>query len=602
MTLKPPAQGEGGGTILRVVAGHSAGRAFQVTGEPFVIGRAAEADGKLDDPQLSRLHARLTEVGGRLVIEDLGSTNGTFVNGRQIRAPTPVEPGDTIWAGITTLTLTTRKRPVSEVAPIEPPTPSGEGGLLSRFAELSDTHARVILAAIAAFFVAAAAIGSPVIEMLEENPVGFEDPGGQAVKTEKRIAAATGEIPGAQLVVLVSGQRDVSSQETRREVARIARAVRRDSVVSRTQTFYTTGDRGLVSRDRHSTVIAAYFENAKESERQDAAERIAERVDRPPDVLVGGAALATAQLNRRVSEDLAKAEIVAFPILFLLSLYVFRGLVAALLPIFVGSLTIVATLLALRAVNDFVALSPFALNVVVGLGLGLAIDYSLLIVSRYREELARVGTQGIDGVFAGSESEALYRTIYTAGRTVLYSGSTVAIALASLCVFPLPLLYSMGIGGALTALIAVTVSLVALSSLLAVLGPRVNALAPQSWQRAALRTATQEREGPWYRLAQAVMRRPAIVAVTSATFLILLALPALGMKFTDIDISSVPPDLTPRKVNDALKRDFAADTSSQVTVLVKAPPRRAEGRRVLRCEASRPAWGELRGGPAGRPA
>ena len=219
MTMTRPVGGEDAGAVLRVVAGSSAGRAIQVTGEPLVIGRAAEADVRLDDPQLSRLHARLADVAGRLVIHDLGSTNGTFVNGRQIRAPTPVKPGDVIWAGITTLTLTTRKRPVSEVAPIEPPTPSGEGGLLSRFAELSDAHARVILAAVAAFFVAAAVIGSPVVELLEKNPTGFEDPGGQAAKTEKRIAAATGEIPAAQLVVLVSGQRSVTSQKTRREVA-----------------------------------------------------------------------------------------------------------------------------------------------------------------------------------------------------------------------------------------------------------------------------------------------------------------------------------------------------------------------------------------------
>ena len=284
-------------------------------------------------------------------------------------------------------------------------------------------------------------------------------------------------------------------------------------MVRRTQTFYETGDPALVSRDRHSTVIIAYFKSVKESERHEAAERIAERVDRPPNVLVGGAALAAAQLNERVAEDLAKAEAVAFPILFLLSLYVFRGLVAALLPIFVGALAIVSTLLALRAVNGFVTLSPFALNVVAGLGLGLAIDYSLLIVSRYREELARVGMErppspSHEGAFAGSESEALRRTTYTAGRTVLYSGSTVAIALAALCVFPLPLLYSIGIGGALTALIAVTVSLVALPSLLAVLGPRVNSLAPKRWQRAALRTASPGARRSWYRLAQVVMRRP----------------------------------------------------------------------------------------------
>ena len=313
-----------------------------------------------------------------------------------------------------------------DVASVEPPAPSGEGALLSRFAELSDTHARGILAAIAAFFVAAAVIGSPVVDKLEENPAGFEVPGGQAVKTEKRIAAATGEIPGAQLVVLVSGRRSVSAQETRREVARIDRAVRRDSVVSRTQTFYTTGDRGLVSRDRHSTVIAAYFKNVKETERQDAAERIAKRVDRPPDVLVGGAALATAQLNRRVSQDLAKAEALAFPILFLLSLEVFRGLVAALLPLLVGASPSSSLPRRCGRSNELRRAVDLRAELVVGLGLGLAIDYSLFIVSRYREELA-AGR----GDRSRPRGPRRFRATQRPGARCCTARSTVAGALAS---------------------------------------------------------------------------------------------------------------------------------------------------------------------------
>src|SRR3712207_3844389 len=202
----------------------------------------------------------------------------------------------------------------------------------------------------------------------------------------------------------------------------------------------------------------------------------------------------------------------AFPILFLLSLWVFRGFVAALLPLFVGALTVMGTFLGLRLVNEATLLSIFALNLAIALGLGLAIDYSLFIVSRYREELAR-------GLAPG---DALRRTIATAGRTVLFSALTVSAALLALLVFPQRFLYSMGISGALTALIAAAVSLTALPALLAVLGPRVNALAPARWQH----TEDDPRHGLWYRLSHGVMRRPVVVAAT-ASAVSLPAVPAL---------------------------------------------------------------------------
>ena len=171
---------------------------------------------------------------------------------------------------------------------------------------------------------------------------------------------------------------------------------------------------------------------------------------------VGGYAVAVPQVSDQVSEDLARAETLAFPLLFLLSLLVFRGAVAALLPLFVGLLTIMGTFLGLRIVNEGVLLSIFALNLTIGLGLGLAIDYSLFVLSRYREEIERVG--------AGRD--ALVRTLKTAGRTVIFSSLTVAVAMLSLLVFPARFLYSMGVAGAITAVVAGTVALTALPALL----------------------------------------------------------------------------------------------------------------------------------------
>jgi RND superfamily putative drug exporter len=278
-------------------------------------------------------------------------------------------------------------------------------------------------------------------------------------------------------------------------------------------------------------------------------------------VRLGGEQIADAQANTQVGNDLAKAELLAFPFIFLLSLLFFRSLVASLLPPLIGGLAIVATFFALRIVAGFADLSVFALNFVTGLGLGLAIDYSLFMVSRYREEAAT----------AGFGVETLRRTLGTAGRTIVFSSLTVAAAVASLAIFPQRFLYSMGIAGALVALVAATLALVVLPALLTVLGPRVNALAPARLQRAAARDARPLQRGAWYRLSRFVMRRPGRVAVLSAAFLIALGIPFTGIKFVSVTANVLPHSASARQVDDALARDFPPNRTSPVEVVVGAP-------------------------------
>ncbi len=195
--------------------------------------------------------------------------------------------------------------------------------------------------------------------------------------------------------------------------------------------------------------MAVALRPTDDKQRQDAADAITDRLTGKPGITVGGYSVAQKQVNAQTESDLRRAEILAFPLLFLLSLLFFRSAVAALLPLLVGGLAIVGTFLILRIASEFGSISIFALNLTTGLGLGLAIDYSLFIVSRYREELAR---RGVDNAHAEASRtqrwEALRMTLRTAGRTVLFSSLTVAAALASLTVFPQRFLYSMGIGGA----------------------------------------------------------------------------------------------------------------------------------------------------------
>ena len=286
----------------------------------------------------------------------------------------------------------------------------------------------------------------------------------------------------------------------------------------------------MLSRDGLSTYVVAYFHPKSDSRIQEDAQRVEREFAGDHGVELGGSAIASAQANTQVSNDLARAELLAFPFIFLLSLLFFRSLVASLLPPLLGVLAILATFFALRIVSSFFDLSVFALNIVTGLGLGLAIDYSLFTVSRYREESAR----------AGFGVEALRRTLATAGRTIAFSSLTVAAAVASLTVFPQNFLRSMGIAGALVALIAAALALVVLPAILALLGPRVNALAPKRLQHAADRDARPAESGFWYRLSQFVIRRPGRIALLTAAALIALSIPFRSIGFLPVDANQLP--------------------------------------------------------------
>ena len=311
----------------------------------------------------------------------------------------------------------------------------------------------------------------------------------------------------------------------------------------------------LVSRDGRSTYVPITLRDGAD------ADALVERLERVPGVALGGPEIVNEQAGEQVQEDLARAELLAFPLLFLVSLLVFRGLVAALLPLAVGMVTVLSTFLLMRGVNELEPMSVFALNLIIGLGLGLAIDYSLFIVSRFREELEQ--GQGT--------ADALAATLRTAGRTVLFSAVTVAAALASLMLFPQRFLFSMGVGGVLVSLVAATVALTILPALLAALGPRVNALSPARWRAATRREAARVEEGFWYRHSRRVMRRPGAIAATTAVLLVALGIPFTQVAFTGVDASVLGTSHSARVVDEALRREFPPNRTSPVLVAAEAP-------------------------------
>jgi RND superfamily putative drug exporter len=413
--------------------------------------------------------------------------------------------------------------------------------MFDSLARLANGSARRIALLALAFFVLAGALGGSVAERLD--PYGAEDPATETVQAMDRLEEAGLRIPA---VIAVVEDAPVANPATRRRVEALEREVRERNDVASVTGYYDTPSKAFVSRDGESTYFAVALKATEDKPWQEAGADIADQLSSQPGVLVGGAAVAQEQVNKQVEEDLKKAEMLAFPLLFLLSLLFFRSLVAAVLPLLIGGLAIVGTFLILRIASELGSISIFALNLTTALGLGLAIDYSLFVVSRYREEIAKDGP-GLP---------AMRRVLATAGRAVFFSSLTVAAALASLLVFPQRFLYSMGLGGSLVALFAALISLTVLPAVLTLLGTRVNAGAPKFLQRRAEADARPAQAGFWYRLSRFVMRRPAPVATLSALFLILLGLPFLSIKFDTVDPTVLPESASARQAYDTVSEQF----------------------------------------------
>jgi len=413
--------------------------------------------------------------------------------------------------------------------------------MFDSLARLANGNAKRIGLLAIAFFLVAGAIGGGVASRLD--PYGAEDPATETVKAMDQLEEAGLRVPA---VVAVVENAPVAQPATRRRVLALENEMRERAEVASVTGYYDTRSPAFVSRDGQSTYFTVALKTTKDKQAQEDGADIADQLSTHPGVVVGGPAVAQEQVNKQVEKDLRMAEMLAFPLLFLLSLLFFRSLVASVLPLMIGGLAIVGTFLILRIASEFASISIFALNLTTALGLGLAIDYSLFIVSRYREEIAKDGP-GL---------AAMRRVLATSGRTVFFSSLTVAAALASLLVFPQRFLYSMGLGGALVALFAATISLTVLPAVLTLLGSRVNAGAPKFLQRRAEADARAAQAGFWYRLSRFVMRRPIPVATLSAAFLILLGLPFLNIKFNTVDPTVLPTSASARQAYDTVSEQF----------------------------------------------
>jgi uncharacterized membrane protein YdfJ with MMPL/SSD domain len=378
------------------------------------------------------------------------------------------------------------------------------------------------------FVIVAGVLGGPVAGSLQTDG-GFAATSSGSARAEAKIEEATGTAATPGVVALM-------------RTPDRANAVR-EQLAAQPGIASVSGQPTLSRDGRSAYLLATLTANADDDT---VVSGLQERFPENGDVLLGGSLFAQHQIGESVSADLGRAEMLAFPILLLLSLLFFRGR-ATVLPLAVGMTTVLGTFLVLTAVNQAYHLSIFALNLVIGLGLGLAIDYSLFLVTRFREELTK------------DNPDAVRTTMRTAGRTVAFSAVTVALAMITLTVFPLGFLKSMGIAGAAVSIVAGAAALVITPATFAIWGTKLAA-------------KPRGRQGGWYRLAHGVMRRPLPIAIATGALMIVIALPSLRAEWTPVDSTVIPKGQSARTVADTVDRDFpGGQGSSPLAVVLSAP-------------------------------
>lgn len=429
---------------------------------------------------------------------------------------------------------------------------------VNRVADLTWKRPKLVLVIVGLFALLAVAFGHNVEHHLKA--AGFTDPSSESERATNLLTGALGYDANPGIVLAVrnpdGGKLDTASPVVRRQVGRLSAEVATAQYVGRVVNPLRNprASAELIAADGRSLVVLGFLSTAdRENAGGIAAEAAQPAVDRSKlDVTMGGYAPSFNEVNDQTKTDLTKAELIAFPLLALLLLVVFRGVVAAAIPLLIGGISIVGTLLVLRIMSTFVDTSVFALNIATGLSLGLAVDYALLMVSRYREEIAS----------GGATREAHRRTVTTAGRTALFSGLTVAAAMAALVILPQRFLYSIAVAGASVGILSAVIAILVVPAMLALLGTRIDAL---SIRRGP---AVSDESGGWYRLARGVMRRPVLVALASSALLLACAAPLLWTTLTGPSAQAVPPGKPSYEANTYVEAHYPRDLTEAVTVTV----------------------------------
>ncbi|MFE5479961.1 MMPL family transporter [Nocardia sp. NPDC056541] len=421
--------------------------------------------------------------------------------------------------------------------------------------EFTRRRSRWVLGVFAVLAVVLGALGATLFERVEGG--GYTDSGSESSRALEVLGAEFGQAP-PNLLLLVETESSVEDPESTAAATALVANLQERAGVTEVMSYWTSHQPALRSVDgKQGLIVASVLGSEREIDQRVTA--ISEELTGKQgslQVRAGGFAMLMHETVQQSKTDIAKGEAIAFPLTLIALLFVFGGLVAASLPLLVAIGTVLTTMGALWLLTLFTPLAVTATNVATLLGLGLAIDYSLLIVSRYRDELAEGRTP------AG----AVATTLRTAGRTVAFSALTVAVALAGLLFFPLLAIRSMGYAGIVVAALAALVSLTALPAALLLIGTRIDKGQLGWWFLRAPRPAPGE--GAWHKLATAVMRKPISIGLAVTALLLLLGAPFLGVKLGFPDERTLPESMNSRQVTEIVARDFGeSDQHTLVAVL-----------------------------------
>ena len=399
----------------------------------------------------------------------------------------------------------------------------------------------------------AGAIGTSVFGKLDSG--GYNDPKSDSAKAFEYLTDVF-KVKDPAVVLVVETTNGVNDPAVVATAAKLEQSIKGEAGVGSTLSYWSTGGAPtLKSSDANSAFLFIYSEDVEWDNVQSLGKRIQEKYDGKFEnltVYASGTGVFAHAINTKIADDLKLSEAISIPLTFILLVFVFGGLVASAMPLLVGVSAILGSLLVIYLLTLFTGVSVFALNLVTGLGLGLGIDYSLLVVNRFREELHS----------GKSVDEAIKKTVATAGKTVFYSGLTVVITLAALMLFPLMFLKSFGYAGVTVVIMAVLGALVALPALLAILGKRIDKAVVR---KGALKP---KEDGRWAQTARFVMRKPVSVVVLSLVILTVLAAPIKNIVFSQVDSRVLPASNPAAYAAQLITERFPGQEGNPIEVII----------------------------------
>jgi RND superfamily putative drug exporter len=401
--------------------------------------------------------------------------------------------------------------------------------------------------------VLAGGIGSAVFGKLDSG--GYSDPNSDSAKAFTYLTDVF-KVKDPAVVLVVETKDGITNPTAIASATKLENQIKTETGVDSTLSYWSAGGApSLKSTDGKSAFLFIYSDDVVWDNVQSLGKEIQAKYDGKFEnltVYASGTGVFAHAINTKISEDLKLSESISIPLTFILLIFVFGGLVASAMPLLVGVSAILGSFLVIYLLTFVTGVSIFALNLITGLGLGLGIDYALLIVNRFREEL-----------HAGrSVDESIKRTVDTAGKTVFYSGLTIVITLAALTLFPQMFLKSFGYAGVTVVVMAVLGALVALPALLAILGTRIDKLVVRK------SSITPKEDGRWAQTARFVMRRPVAVVMLSLIILTVLAAPIKNMVFSQVDSRVLPASNSAALASKIISDRFPGQEGNPIEIIV----------------------------------